>query len=73
MIPKKCERDMGYIIDASHYDLAHGGNVNPREAALEYVTNPGKFYTLGQEAETVASINYGISLIQKVLHNKHLL
>ena len=64
---KKCERDMGYIIDAFIYDLTHGGNVKSREAALEYVTNPGKFYTLGQEAETVASINYGISLIQKVL------
>ncbi len=64
---KKCERDMGYIIDAFIFDLAHGGNVKSREAALEYVTNPGKFYTLGQEAETVASINYGIGLIQKVL------
>ena len=64
---KKCERDMGYIIDAFLYDLKHGGNVKSREAALEYVTNPGKFYTLGQEAETVASINYGITLIQKVL------
>ena len=64
---KKCERDMGYIIDAFVHDLRHGGNVKSREAALEYVTNPGKFYTLGQEAETVASIQYGISLIQKVL------
>jgi len=64
---KKCERDMGYIIDAFVYDLTHGGNIKSREAALEYVTNPGKFYTLGQEAETVASINYGIALIEKVL------
>ena len=64
---KKCERDMGYIIDAFIYDLAHGGNVKSREAALQYVTNPGQFYTLGQEAETVASINYGLTLIQKVL------
>ena len=64
---KKCERDMGYIIDAFVYDLTHGGNIKSREAALEYVTNPGKFYTLGQEAETVASINYGLTLIEKVL------
>lgn len=64
---KKCERDMGYIIDAFIYDLTHGGNIKSREVALSYVTNPGKFYSLGQEGETVASINYGISLIQNVL------
>ena len=58
---------MGYIIDAFIYDLKHGGNVKSREVALSYVTDPGQFYALGQEAETVASINYGISLIEKVL------
>jgi len=63
----KCERDMGFIVDAFIHDLTHGGNVKTREAALKYVEEPGQFYTLGQEAETVASINYGISLIQKVL------
>ena len=66
----KCERDMGFIIDAFIWDLAHGGNERSRAAALKYVTEPGQFYTLGQEAETVASINYGISLIQKVLNNE---
>jgi len=64
---EKCERDMGFIVDAFIYDLTHGGNVKSREAALRYVRDPGKFYALGQEAETVASINYGIALIQKVL------
>jgi hypothetical protein len=64
---KKCERDMGYIIDAFLYDVRHGGNVKSREVALSYVTDPGQFYALGQEAETVASITYGISLIEKVL------
>lgn len=63
----KCERDMGQIIDAFIWDLAHGGNVRSREAALKYVNEPGSFYTLGQEAETVASINYGLTLINKVL------
>lgn len=63
----KCERDMGFIVDAFIWDLTHGGNVRSREAALKYVNEPGQFYTKGQEDETVASINYGISLIQKVL------
>ena len=63
----KCERDMGLLIDAFIWDLQHGGNVRSREAALQYVQNPGSFYTLGQEAETVASIAYGLTLIENVL------
>ena len=63
----KCERDMGYIIDAAIWDTTHGGNVRSREAALSYVTDAGQFYTLGQEAETVASINYGLTVIASVL------
>lgn len=63
----KCERDMGFIIDAFIWDLTHGGNVRSRKAALKYVREPGSFYTLGQEGETVASINYGLTVIQKVL------
>ena len=64
---EKCERDMGYIVDAIIWDITHGGNVKSREAALEYVNNAAKFYTLGQEAETVASIEYGLTVIEKVL------
>lgn len=63
----KCERDMGFIVDAFIWDLQHGGNVRSREAALKYVNEPGQFYTKGQEAETVASINYGLTVIQNVL------
>jgi len=63
----KCERDMGYIVDALIYDITHGGNVKSREAALEYVNNASKFYTLGQEEETVASITYGLSVIANVI------
>ena len=63
----KCERDMGLIIDAFIWDLAHGGNVKSREAALKYVNEPGSFYVLGQKEETVAAINYGLTLIEKVL------
>ena len=36
----KCERDVGYIVDAIVYDLCHGGNVKSREAALRYVNQP---------------------------------
>ena len=63
----KCERDMGLIVDALIWDITHGGNVKTREAALKYVNEPGSFYTLEQEGETVASINYGLTVIGKVL------
>jgi hypothetical protein len=63
----KCERDVGYIIEAVVYDLTHGGNAKSREAAIEYVTNAGQFYTLGQEEETVASLNYSLGVMGSVL------
>ena len=65
----KCQRDMGLLIDAVLYDLSHGGNVKTREVAESYFTPLGASYIAGQEDETVASINYGLSLIQKVLAN----
>jgi len=63
----KCERDMGFLVDAFIWDLKHGGNVRSREAALKYVNAPENSDYQNQKTETVASINYGISLIQNVL------
>ena len=63
----KCERDIGYIVDALIWDVTHGGNVRSREAAIQYRDNASQFYTLGQEEETVASINQALSIIGKVL------
>ena len=67
----KCIRDVGLILDALMFDFSHGGNVKSREAALEYVNNASAFYTAGQEAETVAAINYAVNdvLKQAVLIN----
>lgn len=64
---KKCERDMGQLVDAFIYDLAHGGNEKSRDAAIKYVSEPGSFYTNDQDGQTVAAINYGVSLIETVL------
>lgn len=61
----KCKRDIGLILDALAFDFSHGGNVKSRESALAYVTSPGNFYVLGQEAETVAAINYAINDVLK--------
>jgi len=67
---EKCERDMGLLVDAFIWDLAHGGNVKTREAALSYVNDTTGSPYLSQKTETVASINYGLSLIQKVLQQQ---
>lgn len=60
------------LIDAFIYDLAHGGNVRSREAALRYVNEPGNFYVVNQGAVTIAAIQYGLTLIEKVLKNEEI-
>jgi len=62
-----CERDMGLIVDALIWDITHGGNVRSRESALEYVNNASAVYTLNQGEETIAAINYGLTVIGHVL------
>jgi hypothetical protein len=64
----KCERDMGLIIDALIWDLTHGGNVRSREAALSYVNDTVGSPYLTQKEQTVASINYGLTVIEDVLN-----
>jgi hypothetical protein len=63
-----CKRDMGLIVDALVYDITHGGNTRTIAAAKAYFDN-GTSYIVGQEAETIASINYGLSIIENVLDN----
>jgi hypothetical protein len=63
----KCERDMGYIVDALIHDITHGGNVKSREAALSYVNDTVGSPYLTQKTQTVATINHGLTVIQAVL------
>jgi len=66
-----CRRDMGLIVDAIVYDLGHGGNQRSRLAALAYYPGDSSgSYITGQEAETVAAIEYGIEVITAVLRNE---
>ncbi len=65
----KCERDMGYLVDAIIWDITHGGNVRSRVAALSYFTELGASYITGQEEETVAAIEYGLTLMDDVISN----
>jgi hypothetical protein len=65
----KCERDIGLIVDALAFDLAHGGNVATRRVAISYGSEAGQLYILGQEEETIAAINYAQTVIDAVLSN----
>ena len=65
----KCERDIGYIIDAILWDIRHGGNQRSYKAAYEYVYNAPAVYSLGQKEETVAAINRMLTLIDSVISN----
>lgn len=65
----KCQRDMGLLVDALIYDITHGGNTRSIAAARAYYSPLGVSYITGQEDETVASINYGLTVIESVLSN----
>jgi len=70
----KCERDIGWVIDALAYDISHGGNVRTRGAALSYVNalteECGTYSKLNAEsAADVACYNYMLTVIASVLSN----
>ena len=68
--PGKCERDMGQIIDALVWDLSHGGNVRTRAAALSYFSSGTLLPAIAAEDDqTVAVINYLVTLVDAVLTN----
>jgi hypothetical protein len=70
----KCERDTGLVVDAVINDIAHGGNVKSRGAALAYVNalldSPGTYVKLSTEKEEdVAAFNYMLTVVSAVLTN----
>ena len=49
----KCERDVGYIVDALRYDLTYGGNLATVIAARSYYSN-GVLVEVGEKAQAKA-------------------
>ena len=49
----KCERDVGYIVDAVRYDLTYGGNLETLVAARSYYSF-GTFVETGEKAQALA-------------------
>jgi len=66
-----CERDIGLIVDAFIYDLTHTGNSKTIAATRSYFTALGviEAFIGDEEEQLVASINYAVSLIDKILSN----
>ena len=62
-----CYRDMGHLVDAVVYDLSHGGNEKTRLVAYNYFDKDGASYVNGQVSETVAAINYAITVMDAVI------
>ena len=49
----KCERDVGYIVDAIRYDLTYGGNLETSAAARSYYSF-GVFVETGEKLQALA-------------------
>jgi hypothetical protein len=65
----KCERDIGYVVDALVYDLSHGGNSRSRNAALKYVNEAPLVYSKQQKVQTAAAVNYALTVITNIMNN----
>ena len=69
----KCERDTGYIIDATLYDMMYGGNKQTRRAGLAYysgaILGAAKVGTVDQILVTAYTYYYLADLINKVAIN----
>ena len=61
----KCERDIGYIVDALIYDLTYGGNLATVIAARSYYSK-GVFVETGEKAQALAVQAYVKSIIDDI-------
>jgi hypothetical protein len=61
-----CERDVGYIVDALHYDLTYGGNLATQIAARSYYSN-GVLVETGEEAQALAVWAYVKTIIDDIV------
>ena len=65
----KCERDVGYIVDAMTYDILYGGTAATTRVAESYFVN-GNTQVYGQEAQTVAAYAHASSIIQQIVQEQ---
>ena len=66
----KTQRDMGYILDAIHYDLLYGGNWQTQEAGMAYYSAIyGTQITSGFGTAFSATVGYASTLVQSIVVN----
>ena len=69
----KCERDVGFTVDAVIYDLCHGGNIKSRGVANSLIGGLSEGETEAypglaiESDESVAAYNYMLTVIEDVL------
>ena len=66
---EKCERDIGYIVDAIVQDLRIGGNVNTIQAAEGYYVGGTLSYIDGEFNESIEAYEYVRSLCIAAMRN----
>ena len=65
----KCERDVGYIVDALTYDILYGGTAATTRVAESYFVD-GTTQIYGQSAETVAAYAHASSIMQQIIQEQ---
>ena len=69
----KCERDVGFTLDAVTYDLCHGGNIKSRGVANSLIGGLSEGETEAypglaiESDESVAAYNYMLTVVGNVL------
>jgi hypothetical protein len=69
----KCERDVGFTLDAVTYDLCHGGNIKSRGVANSLIGGLSEGETEAypglaiESDESIAAYNYMLTVIEDVL------
>jgi hypothetical protein len=69
----KCERDVGFTVDAVIYDLCHGGNIKSRGVANSLIGGLSEGETEAypglaiESDESVAAYNYMLTVVEDVL------
>jgi hypothetical protein len=68
--PAKCQRDLGYFVDAVSTDVFTGGNSYSREFVFKYFTGVGIGSLAGEEQQTIYAFRYAGTLMKEALTNQ---
>jgi hypothetical protein len=68
--PEKCQRDLGYFVDAVSTDVFTGGNNYAREFVFKYFTGVGIGSLSGEEQETIYAFRYAGTLMKEAITNQ---